>query len=94
MAERARVGYAMTQRLVPLRMRAQAIALLLFIANMIGLGFGPLAVGVISDLLKPSLGSDSLRYALVITSAAGLAGAYCYWRCARTLKSDLACNSA
>src|SRR5581483_10649609 len=31
-------GFAMTQGLVPLRMRAQSVAILLFVLNMIGLG--------------------------------------------------------
>jgi predicted MFS family arabinose efflux permease len=83
-------AYAMTQAMVPLRMRARAIAILLFILNIIGLGLGPLAVGKLSDLLRPSLGADSLRWALTATVLTGLAGAFCYWRATRTLKVDIA----
>ena len=83
-------AYSMTQSLVPLRMRARAIAILLFILNMIGLGLGPPLVGEISDLLKPALGADSLRWALLSTVITGLTGAFCYWRASRTLKADLA----
>jgi len=83
-------AYSVTQSLVPLRMRARAIAILLFILNMIGLGLGPPGVGKISDLLTPALGPNSLRWALLSTVITGLIGAYCYWRASRTLKADMA----
>jgi len=74
---------------VPLRMRATAAAILIFILNIIGLTFGPLWVGVLSDLLRPSLGEDSLRWALLSTLITGLAGAYLYWLSSRTLRQDM-----
>lgn len=80
----------MVQALVPLRMRATAAALLLFILNIIGLGLGPQTVGFLSQILMPSLGTDSLRYALLIGPVAGLISAWCYWRSASTLAADLA----
>ena len=49
---------AMTHGLVGLRMRALASAILFFILNLIGLGLGPWAVGVLSDLLAPTLGQS------------------------------------
>ena len=82
--------YAMTNGMVPPRMRAQAVAILLFILNMIALGLGPATVGKISDLLQPYLGADSLRYALMTSIVTGLLGAFCYWRATKTLKADLA----
>ena len=82
-------SYAMAQGMVPLRMRAQTIGLLLFILNMIALGLGPATVGLISDLLRPYAGADSLRYALMTTMITGLLGAACYWRATKTLKGDL-----
>jgi hypothetical protein len=53
-----------------MRMRALASAILLFILNIIGLGLGPFLVGVLSDLLSDSLGRESLRYAILIATAA------------------------
>jgi len=41
--------YGTTQSIVPPHMRATAAAMLLFVINMIGLGLGPLLIGVISD---------------------------------------------
>ena len=83
-------AYSATQGLVPLRMRATAAAILLFVLNIIGLGLGPQTVGILSDLLRPSLGADSLRWALLSTLITGLAGAYCYWQASRTLQKDMA----
>jgi predicted MFS family arabinose efflux permease len=79
---------AMTQGLVPLRMRAQSVAILLFVLNIIGLGLGPLTIGYISDLLKPAYGNDSLRYALMFSIVTGLMGAFCYWRSSRWLPAE------
>jgi MFS family permease len=87
-------SYAMTQGMVPLRMRAQAIGILLFILNMIALGLGPATVGLVSDLLRPTFGADSLRYALMTTMVSGFIATLCYWRATRTLKADLARGSA
>lgn len=80
----------MTQNLVPLRMRATASALFLFILNIIGLGLGPQTVGLLSTLLRPMLGVDALRYALLVGMVSGSAGALCYWWASKTLQGDLA----
>lgn len=80
----------MVQGLVPLRMRATAAALFLFILNIIGLGLGPQTVGLVSTLLEPTFGVDSLRYALFVTMISSITGGFCYWRASKTLKSDLA----
>jgi predicted MFS family arabinose efflux permease len=83
-------AYAMAQGLVPLRMRARSVAILLLVLNIIGLGLGPPVVGAVADFLKPYLGQDALRYAMLSTILTGLIGAYCYWRSTATLKADLA----
>lgn len=57
---------ATTQSLVGLRMRATASAILMLVANIIGLGLGPLSVGILSDYLLPSYGTDSLKQAMLI----------------------------
>jgi MFS family permease len=87
-------SYAMAQGMVPLRMRAQTVGILLFVLNMIALGLGPASTGLASTLLKPELGTDSLRWALLVTSVtSGLLGILCYWRATRTLRADLARGS-
>jgi predicted MFS family arabinose efflux permease len=82
-------AYAMVQSLVPLRMRAQAAALLLFILNIIGFGLGPLCVGALSDAIKPIFGVDALRWALLATVVTWILSAICYWRAGRRLPEEL-----
>jgi len=55
---------AIAHLLVPAAQRAITSAILFLVINLIGLGFGPLVVGVISDWLTPSLGNESLRWAM------------------------------
>jgi len=82
-------SFAMTQSLATLRMRSVATSVLLFIQTLIGNGFGPSATGFISDWLRPSFQTDSLRYALVIIGIVNVWAAVHYLLGARTLRHDL-----
>ncbi len=82
-------SYAMTQALVTLRMRAIAAAILIFLTTVIGQGFGPTAVGFLSDLLHASAGKSSLRYAIAIVSLFNVWSVVHYFLAARTLREDL-----
>ena len=82
-------SFAMVQSLAPERLRAMASAIALLLANLIGMGLGPLLVGVASDALEPRFGADALRYALMITLVANLWSAVHYVRAGRTLRSEL-----
>jgi MFS family permease len=78
------------QALVPERMRAVAVAMIYLFANLIGMGLGPLAAGALSDLLRATVGAQSLRYALVAFSPGYL---WCAWhllRASRSVTHDLA----
>jgi MFS family permease len=87
--------FAMTQAIVPPRMRAQAAAILLLILNLIGMGLGPLFVGWLSDQLKPSFGIESVRWALLGTISVGAAwSALHYWFASKTLGRDLEAQKA
>ena len=57
--------FATMQTLVPDRMRATSIAVVYLFGNLIGMGLGPLAVGVLSDAFRPWAAEESLRYALL-----------------------------
>ncbi|MGA1190129.1 MAG: spinster family MFS transporter [Pseudomonadales bacterium] len=82
--------FGMTQTLVPPAMRATASALMLFILNLIGLGLGPVAAGVLSDLLRPEYGVESIRYSLFILAVGGnLWSALHYYFASKTLREDL-----
>jgi len=77
--------YALLQRLVPDEMRATMMALVMLLANLIGFGIGPQAVGVLSDAF------GSLRYAMLAVSFIGLWAGWHFWAAARTVREDLAC---
>ncbi len=86
--------FAMTQTLVPPSMRATAAAILLFLINMIGLALGPQGVGILSDLLAPTFGHESLRYALLTTIVTFAAWSVVHYAlAARTLRADLEARS-
>jgi predicted MFS family arabinose efflux permease len=81
--------FAMIQTLVAPRMRATSIAILSFMANLIGMGLGPLMVGMLSDSLGASVGAESLRYALLAMSPGYCWGAWHLWRASRTVSGDV-----
>jgi hypothetical protein len=47
-------------------------------------------VGWESDLLRPWLGADSIRWAMLSTAATWLIACWSFWMASRTLKDDLA----
>ncbi|KCZ99971.1 major facilitator transporter [Hyphomonas polymorpha PS728] len=55
---------ALLQNRSPARYRATASAVMLFLLNLIGLGCGPLFVGMMSDYLEPRYGVMALGYSL------------------------------
>lgn len=87
------VPTTLVQGLAPLRMRAMADAVRVFLAmNLFGNFFGPKTIGLLSDTLKPRLEfeQDNLRYSLLIVISLANVGAavYCFLA-ARTLPQDL-----
>jgi len=80
----------MAHGMVGLRMRALASAVLFLFLNLIGLGMGPLLIGMASDYLAPSYGVQSLRWAMCIGFVVAAASSFLYWRGAVFLESDLA----
>ena len=83
--------YGTGQSVVPPHMRATAAAILLFIINLVGLGLGPLAVGLLSDWLNKGLGlgpGDGVRWALIIASLFGLVAFACFWSARKTIREE------
>lgn len=83
-------SFAVTQGLAPLRMRAVATSILLFVQTFIGLGAGPLIAGALSDYLAPIKGAESLAWGLVIVGLANIWAAGHYFYGARTIGQDFA----
>ena len=81
---------AISHSLVPPAMRALTSAILFLVLNMIGLGLGPLTVGVLSDFYAASFGGDSLRYAMLTVALLSAPAVVLFFLAARHLPGDLA----
>jgi predicted MFS family arabinose efflux permease len=71
--------FALVQNAVPAEMRSQAVALLLFFANIANLVIAPQVVGIVSDALAPRYGAESLRLALLPLTLCGFWAAVHFW---------------
>lgn len=76
------------QHLVPAMARATASASFLLINNLIGVGFGALFIGRLSDALTPQYGNEALRMAIVGSLGFYLISAVLLGLGGRTLKDD------
>jgi predicted MFS family arabinose efflux permease len=81
-------SFAATQNLAGRDMRATAASVLVFIKTLIGMGVGPLLVGSLSDWLRPVVGYQSLRYALLATAFFNLWSVAHFWFSARSYDKD------
>lgn len=84
--------YATAQGLVPVQMRATTASIMLFIINMVGLGLGPLAVGVLSDVLAGPMGmgsAEGVRWALIISAMLGVGAFGLFWMARRTIREEM-----
>ncbi len=87
-------SYATVQALAAPQMRAVAAAVLLFSKAMIGMGTGPLLVGLASDALSPLAQSGSLRLGLLLVPLFNLWAGIHFFRAGRHLRADLARTDA
>lgn len=76
------------QHVVPPNMRATASAIFLFVNNLIGIGAGTVALGIISDSLQAQFGDDSLRYAILAGTGFYLVAALLFFVSAKRLGQD------
>jgi len=81
--------FATLQTLVPPRLRALSSTSIFLFTNLVGTGLGPLAVGALSDGLRPWLAEGSLRVALLATCPGYFLGAWYLWKTSQTITSDL-----
>ena len=80
---------ALVQSLSRVRMRAVAASITMLSVNLVGLGLGPTIIGVLSDVLEPELGEDSLRYALMVVGLLIILSAFFFFRAAATVEDDM-----
>jgi MFS family permease len=76
------------QHLVRPDMRATASAIFLFIVNLIGIGLGTYAIGVLSDALTIQFGDESLRYSILAGTGFYIIAAGLFFLAARHLEND------
>jgi len=84
--------YATVQGIAPVHMRATAASIFLFIANLIGLGLGPLMVGIASDVLAGPFGlgsAEGVRWALIGSQFLAVPAFWCFWQASKTIGRDL-----
>lgn len=81
--------YGAVQSIVPPEMRAISIAILTMFASLIGLGLGPLVIGVISDALRPVFGQESLRFALLAMCPGYVWAGWHLWCASKSVTRDI-----
>lgn len=84
-------AYGVVQSLVRPETRATATAVLLFVANLIGLGLGPLFVGILSDVLSSQGHSeaDAIKWSLMSFAILALPCAYLFWTARKTMREEI-----
>lgn len=83
--------FAVVQNMVEPRMRAMAIALMLFVVNLIGLGGGPTLAGQLSTAFSFAYGpAEGLRLSLLVVVAIQALAALLMGAAALTVRADLA----
>ncbi|MGH7019788.1 MAG: spinster family MFS transporter [Brevundimonas sp.] len=79
---------AAVQHLAPAPMRSTASAIFLLINNLLGLAVGFFYFGWMSDLLRPTFGEESLRWAIYTGMGFYLLSSVLLFGASRTLKKD------
>ena len=84
-------AYGVVQSLVRPQTRATATAVLLFVANLIGLGLGPLAVGILSDVLSSQGHSeaDAIKWSLMSFAILAFPCAWLFWSARKTMREEI-----
>jgi MFS family permease len=79
------------QRLAGAHSKATALAVALFLNSAIGLSFGPLLMGAVSDAFTPTLGSgEALRVGILTGLSAGVISGVLYWLASRWIVAETA----
>jgi MFS family permease len=82
--------HTMTQTIVAPRMRGTAASITGFWMNLVGLGLGPLFVGMLNDHFQASLGNLAVRRSLLILTSGCVLAAYFCFSTNASIREDLA----
>ena len=80
---------ASMQSVLPVAIRGMGVAMLMMAVNLIGGGAGPLLVGALSDYWAPTMGAESLRYAMVAGISVMGWGVVHFWLSSRHYRDEL-----
>jgi predicted MFS family arabinose efflux permease len=83
------IVFGTMQLVIHSRAHALMTSILFFSNNLIGMGLGPLFVGMVSDATRPALGIESVRFGLILCATGFLIAAPFYLRAAKRLPDDL-----
>ncbi|MFN7180622.1 spinster family MFS transporter [Hyphomonas sp.] len=86
----ASVAYTASQELVKLRMRSFASAFMLFCLTLIGIGFGPVIAGILSDHFTANGAAQPLARALEMMLLFNAASIFCLVMSTRDYRRDVA----
>jgi len=82
-------AYACIHLVIGSANRALVVAFVLFASNIVGMGAGPLVTGILSDLLFPLLGDQSLQAAILILLLLLPWAGFHFLRAAKFIRNDL-----
>ncbi len=82
--------FTLVQGVAPTSLRATASAIMMLAGNLVGMGLGPLAVGLMSDSFGNGGDADGLGRAVAIAMLAAPLAALAFLRAGQTLAADLA----
>jgi MFS family permease len=68
--------------------RGTAVGILFLFGNLVGLGFGPVITGALSDYFSAAYGAVGLRYAIMIALLALVPSGLALWSAARSVAED------
>jgi len=81
-------NWAMVQEIAPKSARATASAFVLFILNLVGLGLGPLGVGILSDVFSGVGFANGLQLAMLVSVICFPLAAYFFLRAGRCFQAN------
>ncbi len=85
----ASVAYTASQELVKLRMRSFASAFMLFCLTLVGIGFGPVIAGMLSDYFEAQGAAQPLARSLELILALNAASILCLLMATRNYRRDM-----
>jgi len=89
-------NFSLLQKLATDRTRAMAVALYLLCSGLIGLGLGPVFVGVVSDMISggdPALEADGIRGGVAMISLFNVWTAFHFWRAECSVRNGSIANA-